>query len=110
MLAATAVSGATVCENVAYYDVSGKTAKAILDDLARKAPPPGFGGAVAYFARAETYFRWGFDYSTEGGGCRIESYDVNVDIERLIPRWSDRAAARKTARLLGPIHRAPLGP
>lgn len=62
MLAATAVSGApaTVYENVAYYDVSGKTAKAILDDLARKAPPPGFGGAVAYFARAETYFRCGF--------------------------------------------------
>jgi predicted secreted Zn-dependent protease len=85
------ISGCTTPSQVTtgYYDVKGKTAKALDRDLRRKGPLNGHALAAAAikFTPVEATTR------LDATGCRAGTFRLRVDAEITLPRWKERAGA-----------------
>ena len=84
-------------ERVVGYEVTGKTATKLVEDMRRKGPRSAFGGPN-YFAQADTQYKWYVYPRKTEEGCEIESYEVYLDITYTIPTWVDRERAGKRLR------------
>lgn len=84
-------------ERVVGYEISGKSASKLLEEMRAKGPQSAFGGPK-YFARAETHFKWYVYPRKTDTGCEIESWEVYLDITYTMPTWVDRERANKRLR------------
>jgi predicted secreted Zn-dependent protease len=77
-----------------YYEVSGTTAAAILDDLRRQARNVG----KDYFAEAIWHVRWKYDYDQPVRNvCRAKNLRLYVIQRTTLPRWSGAGATPELA-------------
>jgi predicted secreted Zn-dependent protease len=73
-----------------YYEVSGTTAAAILDDLRRQAR----NADKDYFAEALWHVRWKYDYDQPVRNvCRVKNLRLDLIQRTTLPRWSVAGAA-----------------
>jgi predicted secreted Zn-dependent protease len=87
-----------------FYDVTGRTERAILRDLARRGPH-GDGGE-RHFGRTAWTARWEVVYEQPRSGdqpvrdapCRMRRADVYLDVEVTLPRWTDSERAPAALR------------
>jgi len=78
----------TVKERTSYYSVSGKTGKAIYDQIVRKGPKlPGKKGSHVATATISFDFR-NVKGGIKGTRCVITSVDVVVNVVYRIPKWT----------------------
>lgn len=86
-----------VDETVQYYEIFGRRGDDLLEEMQKKSPPSQFGGN-RYFARAEFYYRWELSNDYWARPCKIDSFDVTVEIKYTFPLWRERE--RASARLI----------
>ena len=73
-----------------FYDVTGRTARALLEDLTQRGPRI---GSERHFGRTSWTARWNITYeeptasSSPPAPCRMRRTDVYVDVEVTLPRW-----------------------
>jgi len=72
--------------DVVYYDIHGKTARELVDDMRRLGPQGG-----RYFGEAQSPLRWNWQTKSDGEGCRTSSANVIMRSEITMPRWSPPA-------------------
>ena len=72
--------------DVVYYDVHGRTARELVDDMRRLGPQNG-----RYFGEAQSPLRWTWRTKSDGAGCRTSSASVVMRSEITLPRWTPPA-------------------
>lgn len=72
--------------DVVYYDVHGRTARELAEDMRRRGPQNG-----RFFGEAESPLRWSWRTRADGMGCRTSSASVVVRSEITLPRWTPPA-------------------
>jgi predicted secreted Zn-dependent protease len=77
-----------------YYEVSGTTASAILDDLRRQAR----NANKDYFGEARWNVHWKYDYDRPVRNiCRVKNLQLNVVQRTTLPRWAVAGAPPELA-------------
>jgi predicted secreted Zn-dependent protease len=72
--------------DVVYYDVHGRTARELVDDMRRLGPQNG-----RFFGEAQSPLRWTWRTKSDGPNCRTSSANVVVRSEITLPRWTPAA-------------------
>ena len=90
---------AEVRSNIRYsgYPVHGTTAPEIWRDIGRKGPHQPENGLYAQ-AEAEIRFGWNVAFAKTQSSCRVKSAVVNVDVNILLPNWTDKARGSQALR------------
>ena len=84
-----------------FYDVTGRTARALLHDLTRRGPRI---GSRRHFGRTAWTARWHIKYEAPAGGasreapCRMRRADVFLNVDVTLPRWEAPSDASPSLR------------
>lgn len=82
-----------------FYDVTGRSARALLHDLTRRGPRVDDGRA---FGRTSWTARWEVTYARPTGEsnapCRMRHADVHMEVEVTLPRWNAPDGAPEALR------------
>lgn len=82
-----------------FYDVTGRSERALLRDLTRRGPRV---GAERRFGRTAWTARWEIAYHEPAPGsdapCRMRRADVYLDVQVTLPRWNAPAEAPAALR------------
>ena len=84
-------------DEVSYYEIRGKSEKALRDAIDRQGPLDRDG--ERYGAETKWNVRWKYEYGeSDDGRCRLDSLVTDVTVTTTLPKWVDRDTA---ARPLG---------
>lgn len=92
--AAPAAAEIRINEKTVYYDIAGSTPEALVAEMESRVPTSPFGRS-GYFAFTTWRVEWYYSLAHDGRACRLEDTRVSVDITYTMPRWLDRAGARR---------------
>jgi predicted secreted Zn-dependent protease len=93
LLAASAASAPARAAGlqVVYYDISGRTAKDLFDQMQTRAPEDRFG--QRFPAYTEWRVTWNFRYESTPESCRLTELNASVEAKMTLPRWVDAGSA-----------------
>jgi predicted secreted Zn-dependent protease len=91
-VAGPAAAGVAATKSYSYFDIKGKTADELDEQLSTRGPTAN--GSSSRHPGA-TKIRFGGDatYVQEGGRCRVRSARVTVHTKIILPRWNNRKGA-----------------
>lgn len=89
--AAPASAAAKVAVKTEYYQISGKTGRALLDQMDRKGPKHGF--MTRAIAQTRYSMKSGADWRHSKGVCRASNVSVKLAITYIYPRPADAVSA-----------------
>ncbi|KQV27698.1 peptidase [Rhizobium sp. Root1203] len=94
-----AAAGVVATKSYSYFDIKGKTADELDEQLSTRGPTAN--GSSARHPGA-TKIRFGGDatYVQEGGRCRVRSARVTVHTKIILPRWNKRKGASKQLSMI----------
>jgi predicted secreted Zn-dependent protease len=94
-----AAAGVVATKSYSYFDIKGKTADELDEQLSTRGPTAN--GSSARHPGA-TKIRFGGDatYVQEGGRCRVRSARVTVHTKIIMPRWNKRKGASKQLSMI----------
>jgi predicted secreted Zn-dependent protease len=90
-----ATPGLTIVESTEYYEVTGASAQELLAAIARGAPRDEKGRRGVGMTYWEA--RWQYQLKQTPSGCVRTSFDMNVKLVIMLPRWKNRYDATALA-------------
>lgn len=88
LLLGAATPGLTIVESTEYYEVTGSSAQELLAAIARHAPGDQKGRRGVGMTSWEA--RWQYQLKKTPSGCVRTSFDMNVTLVIMLPRWRNR--------------------
>lgn len=74
---------------IMYYDIVGTRAGELRDAMDRQGPWDTEEN-IRYDARTDWFIVWYYKYALDDRGCRLTSFEVNLEVEMILPRWKNR--------------------
>lgn len=87
--------GVEVEQRWSFYDVRGRSTEDVARSLASEAPPH---GDYRVYGLTRWEARWDYDLRRSPVDCRIVRPRVELAVEIVLPRWTDRSAADPVLR------------
>lgn len=87
----------SVYERTSYYDISGRSARELLDEMYEKGPLGPYSYSEA-LAQTQSYFSWDVDFEKRDGMCAAADINMSVDLTYTMPRWTDEAKGSRKLR------------
>lgn len=86
-------------EQTTYFTVRGATLSELDDELMERGPVVGAGGQ-RHMGATKVEFDGKITYRPDGKRCRVDTTNLTLSLEMMLPRWKPRSeAAEKTALL-----------
>ncbi len=99
LMTTPAMAAVVATKSYSYFDIKGKTADELDEQLSIRGPTAS--GSSARHPGA-TKIRFGGDatYMQDGGRCRVSSARVTVHTQIILPRWTNRRGASKQLSMI----------